>query len=488
MATPNGTNLRSLYYPSNWPATSYAIPTTAVTKKPAAGSLYLNDQYGSTTLSSTLTNGNGVAFVASSGADTISATTTATSSSINAAYGFKVFAAEKQSLTPSLQLNGGNDTLTATALASPLVSASTKQVKYFYLTGIENLGEIYGGRLSNTISGEQLANSGNDTLSGTGTYRGVANLEEGFISLGDGDDKLTGVAGSTNIIGSAGVYNAAGLLLGVSSGNVTDKDTLTATGSYTGLYNEGSILFYQDSDTLTAKAGTLFNQQTGVFNSGLIDFGAGVDTFTSTGFTAIYNSGTIAMGTGTSSTAAGDKITATGTYFGIFNDKGGLISFDSSTNARSITASGAISAIKNNGVISFTGTANDTVTATKGGFSGDLDGTTGLPLGKIQLGAGNDALLGFGTGIFDGGTGTNAVTLPSNSAYAGEVVEIASTEGTTKGFKLVGTQNVVGTGYFVNFTNYNKLTIPVTTLGEKFYLTISAAGVATKTPMPADWV
>ena len=490
---PNGTDLRTFYYGTGTP-TQYQIPTTAKTAKPTAGSLYLNDQYTKGSSVTNLTPESQVALVTSTAADTISATTTSSTASngngsggtLTAAYGLKVFAPTTQSATPSLQLNSGNDSISATALLSPSTTvAGSSKVTYFYLTGLDNSGSIYGGTFNGTT---QSTNTGNDSVTGTGTYRGIANQQDAVLSLGDGDDKVTGTAGATNIVGSAAVYNAGTMDLGVSSGTITDNDTLTATGSYSGLYNTGSLGFGNGTDTLTAKAGTLFEQQTGLYNTGLISFDAGNDTLTSSGYTAVYNDGTIGFGTGS------DKLTASGTYFGIVNDVDAVITFGNNGTttpvaARSITASGAISGLKNNGMIFFEGIGNDTVTVSKGGITGDIDPDTDLPYGRIFLGNGNDKLVGFGTGVFDGGDGTDSFTLPSNTAYSGIYKAVEIDNVTNNYFVLTGTQNVTGIGYFTSFNTYqNNVTIPTVALGQEFYLTISASGAPTVSLLPADWV
>ena len=489
---PNGTDLRTFYYGTGTPS-QYQIPTSAKTAKPTSGSLYLDDQYTKGSSVTPLTEGQ-VPLLTSTAADTISATTTSSTATngnnsggtLTAAYGLKIFAATTQSATPSLQLNSGNDSISATALLSPstLVSGFSK-VTYFYLTGLDNSGSIYGGTFNGST---QSTNTGNDSVTGTGTYRGIANNSDAVLSLGDGDDKVNGTSGSTNIVGSAAIYNAGSMDLGVSSGTITDNDALTATGSYVGLYNTGNLSFGNGTDTLTAKAATLFEQQTGVYNTGLISFGSGNDTLTSSGYTALYNSGTIGFDTGS------DKLTATGTYFGIVNDVDAVITFgDNGTitpvAARSITTSGAISGLKNNGSIFFEGTGADTLTVSKGGITGDIDDVTGLPYGRLFLGKGNDKLVGFGTGVFDGGDGVDSFTLPSNTAYSGIYKTVEIDNEAKNYFVLTGTQNVTGIGYFTDFVSYqNGKTLPTVSLGQEFYLTISASGAPTVSLLPADWV
>jgi len=511
---PNGTDLRQFYYlgsnkqPLNTPPATPPTISAATTAKPTSGSLYLSQAYtnkanqtgqsGPTTLSASL-----IPLVASSGVDTITATTTSvttgttnpkTPSPLTAAYGIKILGQDVNASLPavSLQLNSGNDVVTGTALLSPsqLISGINK-VTYFYLTGVQNEGSIYGGIFANNV---QNLGSGNDSVTGVGTYRGIANL--GTIDLGDGSDKLTGTAGQTNIVGSAGIYNASRELiaLGPDSGSTSvssaDNDMLTATGTYTGLYNEGIIFTGVGNDTITTKAGTLFNQQTGLYNSSeaVISVGPGNDKIISSGYTAILNEGIIGLGTGL------DTITATGTYFGLVNKALSDIFFDDNGSAsgiaRSITASGSISGLVNNGTIEFLGVGNDSITVTKGGISGDLD-DEGRPLGSINFGPGNDKLTGFGTGFFDGGDGTDTLILPSNTAYAGKFETLVAPGSTISKnyFVLTGIQNVVGTGYFTDFTTYNSNTpVPTTSVGQTFMLTIAANGKPTVSSLPEDWV
>jgi hypothetical protein len=116
--------------------------------------------------------------------------------------------------------------------------------------------------------------------------------------------------------------------------------------------------------------------------------------------TGIVNSDTLDTGNGK------DAITGEGGEqgIGILND--GIIFTGNGKD--SITGSGFIG-ILNNGVI-FTGQAPDIVDAFNGGFDGD---------GGVFLGRGDDMLLGFGTGWFYGGRGTDTLILPSDSYSVG---------------------------------------------------------------------
>ncbi|MEB3276775.1 MAG: hypothetical protein VKM92_07405, partial [Cyanobacteriota bacterium] len=190
-------------------------------------------------------------------------------------------------------------------------------------------------------------------------------------------------------------------------------------------------------------------------------------------------------------------------YFGLVNKALANIIFDDNGSAsgikRSITATGSISGLVNNGTIEFLGVGDDSITVTKakdpkkstiGGISGDLD-DEGRPLGSINFGPGNDKLTGFGTGFFDGGDGTDTLNLPINTAYAGKFETLVAPGSTISKnyFVLTGIQNVVGTGYFTDFTTYNGNTpVPTTSVGQTFMLTIAANGKPTVSSLPEDWV
>jgi hypothetical protein len=497
MASIAGKDLRSFYYPANFPDSPYVVPKSKTAS--FSGSIYLDQEYTKTVggASTPLTDAQ-IPLIGSTGVDNITGkTSSATSSSAvasNNSFGFKVFAAPSGSslVTPELQLNTGNDSISGTALLSRVnnvtISAGTfKRPVYYYLVGVQNDGNIYGGLLQGDV---QLPGSGNDTVTGTGNYNGFANGLGALLDLGDGNDKLTGTGGKL-IVGSSGVFNEGVIVMGVDTldtsikGN-SDNDTVSATSSYTGFYNSLSATFLAGTgnDTITAKGGTLFDGQTGLFNAGLISMGAGNDAITASGFTAIYNSGTLGMGDGV------DRITASGSQFGIFNDIGGRILFGSS--GSTLTASGVISGVKNNGTIEFAGGKN-TVNITKGGISGDLNPLDGdNPYGLWSFGEGADTLTGFGTGFFNGGEViSNTLNLPRNTSYYVEEVTIENSIDPAKDgnwLSFTGIEGAVGKMLVANFQTINKKTIGSLPTGTAFIYTISSSGVGTASLVPEDWV
>lgn len=198
-------------------------------------------------------------------------------------------------------------------------------------------------------SGTIYTGEGNDTISGSGFLSGITNFNA--ISMEGGNDQLIGSGGGS----SSGLYNDISGT--INSGTGSDSLVGSSSGVGSGIENKGFLTTDQGNDTISGSGGR------GVINQGTIDTGSGndqIDGFSSLSNTAgIHNYGTINTADGNDTVSSEDD--------GIFN----------------------------NGLLD-TGNGNDLINALNGGFSGT---------GTIQMGAGNDTLMGFGSGIFDGGSG-----------------------------------------------------------------------------------
>jgi hypothetical protein len=347
---------------------------------------------------------------------------------------------------------------------------------------------LASGRTQNTLGGNDtisgglvnrgtcLTGRGNDVISAPG-YRGLVNYETGIIltesgndfiiinrvsdsnndiknygliDLGVGDDNISISGDSTPGIGPlSGLHNFAGGQFFTGKG----MDTITVRGRGTRFRNEGLFDTGEHSDTiicdqfldnpgqiLTGSGHDVISVTSpvsltsyAIFNEGTINAGIGNDTLTGSntdvGFfplltTGISNSGTILLEKGN------DHLNGIGGNVGISN--GGLINSGDGNDV--ITGQGATKAIENWGTI-LTGSGRDTVNALEGGFGG---------LGTLNLGIGNDTLLGFGTGTFEGGLGTDVLTFRPGTytiaATAGGAHQItnAGLQMTVLGFERFG--------------------------------------------------
>lgn len=173
----------------------------------------------------------------------------------------------------------------------------------------------------------------------------------------------------TNLADRAINFDAWGVMPGVVVNTLDGNDTIAASGGGNGIEIHGTLNTGAGNDTITART----NDWTGLDNYGTINTGGGNDTITGIGFCRDISCGAGIDNRVMINTGAGDDI---------------------------ITGS----SIANSGTIK-TGNGNDVVDFLKGGFRGPGDADFDGPLGKIFLGAGNDTLKGFGSGMFSGGTG-----------------------------------------------------------------------------------
>jgi Ca2+-binding RTX toxin-like protein len=232
---------------------------------------------------------------------------------------------------------------------------------------------------------------------------GIVNL--GTIESGDGKDFISGYAYKVGY----GIENLGTIT--TSSGDDTISASNGNSDQGTSLYNSGVIRTGTGQDTISGKDGAY-----GIFNlSGSIETEEGDDTINGTGrIVGIDNNSAIRTG------SDDDTIYGKGGEYGIFTNA--IASIDTGEGNDMIIGIGSIG-IFNSGIIT-TGKGDDTVDALTGGYSGS---------GKTCLGEGNDTLIGFGTGSFDGGAGIKDTILLSDGDYIyngfGQLANQANTDG-----------------------------------------------------------
>jgi len=246
-----------------------------------------------------------------------------------------------------------------------------------------NIATSQTGWFVNSGSAASFVGFGRITGNATGNgFTGISNA--GTINAGQSiANPLNPQIGKSEIIGSAKVLDPA------STGTLG----FFGNSSSLGINNSGTINTCYGNDSITG-TGTGINA-IGINNTGTINTFAGNDTITGQGFDTnntrgsigIINSGTIDTGTGN------DTITGIGTATGIVNSA----SINTGDGDDTITGNG----IFNSGTI-FTGFGNDTIDTLRRGFGGN---------GRIDLGAGNDTLKGFGAGTFLGNSGSDKILL-----------------------------------------------------------------------------
>lgn len=238
--------------------------------------------------------------------------------------------------------------------------------------------------------GEEVdAGTGNDVIIGESDVVGISN--SGVLKTAEGNDKILGKGDS---LGIYGVSFDIGVPSSIQTG--PGNDCVTGSGTTYGiwLYGYSSILTGPGNDKVQGQGGLA-----GIFIFfGQIDTAEGNDDVIGEGsFAGIFNS------SGAIETAEGnDNIIGTSDNIGIAN-LGGTI--NTGIGNDTICGSGDSAGIFNEGVIE-TDAGNDIVKALVGGFSG---------IGTTNLGPGKDTLIGFGTGQFNGGDGTDTILLGEGS-------------------------------------------------------------------------
>jgi len=216
---------------------------------------------------------------------------------------------------------------------------------------------IQNGGVSEESSALISTGEGNDLVQGAAVTEalniaGVAigiNSRFSSIKLGNGDDQLIGTAEAAGSATAAGI-NSISSTINLGNGNnwVTGIAESQGGSLVLGIANQGSSLRSGGGNNVVIGDASGGVQTTGIFNTGEIRFDSGDDSLIG-----------VAMG-GTNNSGIGN--------FGTIKMRGG----------------------------------NDIVDALIGGFSGN---------GTTLLGGGDDDLIGFGTGLFNGGAGFDTIRL-----------------------------------------------------------------------------
>jgi hypothetical protein len=232
-------------------------------------------------------------------------------------------------------------------------------------------------------------------------------LQGDSLGTGGGGDTLlvTGVEVAGPLAAEASIAeNAVGVKIG--SGSTLDLGTgkdlivtsLVGAGSV-GIQNDGTLLTGDDIDKIVADA-----PKNGLVNTGQIDTGNSGDKIVASssdgqpGSHAIWNTGTITMGTNDQA----DKDVITGSSLG--------------HDVLTPSYNPGNAAIYNSGTINMGG-GKDVIDALVGGFAGGGTYNLGGLDSRGRLDADDDAVLGFGSGTFNGGGGSNSITLPGGTYH-----------------------------------------------------------------------
>jgi hypothetical protein len=251
-------------------------------------------------------------------------------------------------------------------------------------------------------------------------------LKNGIATVKGGDVVIAPTARATGGWQNTGTINA-----------LTGHDILSSTGVFAPL---ADVATYGGATVITAgvTSSLLYNAAIANAGSGTIDMGSGKDTLsgTTSGLRSIgilngkvgskvATSASLIMGTDDDQIVG---VNASGTHantFGIYNT--GIIDLGSGNDSiqgikSSTSPTGA--AIYNIGTI-VGGTGNDTFDAFQGGWAGT---------GTVDCGVGDDAVMGFGSGTFNGGAGLGDELILPAGKYTVAYNEIPTP--TTSDFRL----------------------------------------------------
>lgn len=228
------------------------------------------------------------------------------------------------------------------------------------------------------------------------------------LDLGAGNDSLSvtgaGATGAGTAANAIGIKVGVGSTLDFGTGNDSVLVSLEGSGSV-GIQNAGSLLMGAGIDKIGTDAA-----QNGLINTGLLDTGSGGDRLDATSFDgmvgshAIYNTGTISMGTNDEA----DKDVLTGGSLGH-----GVLTASYTPDHAGIFNSGTINM----------GGGKDVLDALVGGFAGGGTYNLGGTNSRGQLDTDADAVSGFGWGTFNGGGGRNSITLPGGTYHIAYTVK-----------------------------------------------------------------
>lgn len=297
--------------------------------------------------------------------------------------------------------------------------------------GLLNNGS-YHGDLATGVAGSDdrliisLLSDGATGIRNSGiiNFAGGADVLDGTVGNMPADLSVTdGFASTSNI----GLENKVGSRLLMGAGDDRVKFDVVGAVSTTVL-NHGAIDLGGGADRLDASVDNRFSPliegvgSTAIVNTGIIAAGLGADRIVSAsiapGGNAIVNSGIIDTTNSISFVGASPVILVQRDDNGSDLVAGDVTSGEGAVVVEEYIEGGA--AIINNGTIR-TGGGIDVVDAICGGFGGT---------GTVDLGAGGDSLLGFGSGKFYGGTGIDDLTLPEGSYSIQYVKPPAAVTGT----------------------------------------------------------
>jgi hypothetical protein len=354
--------------------------------------------------------------------------------------------------------------------------ASSKFTNQSDLVPASGIAEIVNSGIIDTLNGNDVITGNGETLRQVLFYGsltvGVYNGSGGVISTNEGADGIVGYGG-------VGLFNDLNATISTGNGN----DTVSGCGcdygdNYKGILNSGTIGTGIGNDTIIGNA-------YGRYSGGIVNFGTirsedGDDSIIGSGEAGGISNNASADTAGTIDTGNGnDNIFGESDRdWGIYNgfrgiintgngedsivgittggDDAGILNFEQAaintgSGDDTIVGNGAVG-IRNNGTIN-TGSGDDLVNALVGGFDGN---------GRILLGEGNDVVVGFGSGNFNGGNGIDMLELAAGKytiGISGSSVSFTSNGATmnTAGFELLVNGSVMSD--FSSFTNGQMISV-----------------------------
>jgi hypothetical protein len=346
----------------------------------------------------------------------------------------------------TLNTGEGNDIITGiTPIDKPFFAQGISTIGHYLVIDVYDHDNPVGGIIDTGDGNDTIIGSGgwrgitiqdgtintgkgNDIITATG-YSGLSTTTKSFLNTGEGDDVITAISiddygfdggygifsqasldtGSGNdIIIGTGTNNSVGVSLSGDSNTGDGNDTITGSGRHVGFGN-GSIFNAGNGEDSIISHGRLRN-------SGELFLGDGndsiiVDTIIEAENIpnhAIQNYNSSFIGTGDGN----DVITSTGV---IYNE--GVI--ETGNGDDSIIVDGGVNGtgegygIYNNGGAINTGNGNDSIIANEGFESGSNSS------GAWFLGEGEDYIKGYGSGDFYGGNGFDTLELTPGTYTVG---------------------------------------------------------------------
>lgn len=307
-----------------------------------------------------------------------------------------------------------------------------------YLLGVDGIGD----------------NSNRDSGSGIAIGRGLQG-EAGILKTEDGNDVLVGTA--RNSRRAIGIHNRGIIDTGKGkdfiSGNATPREAIAGNINY-GIINDSlsTISTGEGNDSIFGRAKARVSR--GIANYSDISTGEGDDSI-------------IGIAEAKSNGGVGGRIGIRQTNLGTIDMGDGEDLIRGEGRTLGIENPGSINiGIENGGVINM-GKGNDTVDALTGGFS-----RSGISVGTVNLGKGEDLILGYGEQIVDGGEGYDTAMMGINKGDAGifisgasgstvDLPDVAFSGNSEEPFKVeIGTMTFINVEQFI----FNDFVISVETI------------------------